>query len=155
MQKFLALTTLVAAAHAAELLTTADVIPANANGPADGIDNKLDTALNMGKDRNYYKKGHYDFDSSLKHATDAEIRPLCSVEGAEGMVDTQGPSDQCCRTYDYVGYEGNHRDWCLFANYDPATWMSTPERYYDLDQLGWHNDISSWKCGNKVQIEMC
>jgi hypothetical protein len=130
MQKFLALTTLVAAAHAAELLTTADVSPANANGPADGIDKERDTSgLGMDSDanRDHYKRGYYDFDSSLKHATDAEIRPLCSVEGAEGMVDTQGPSDQCCRTYDYVGYEGNHRDWCLFAAYHEDTWMSTPE----------------------------
>jgi hypothetical protein len=33
--------------------------------------------------------------------------------------------------------------------------MSTDEKQYDLDQLGWHDDISSWKCGDKVQIEMC
>jgi len=33
--------------------------------------------------------------------------------------------------------------------------MSTPAKQYDLDQLGWHNDISSWKCGDKVKIEMC
>jgi len=43
----------------------------------------------MGKDRNYYKKGHYDNDPNLgTNATDAEIRPLCSVEGAENVVDS-------------------------------------------------------------------
>jgi hypothetical protein len=62
MQKFLALTTLVAAAHAAELLTDAE-IDAEIEQPDLGIDGGNDTSGDgMGVGRNYYKKGHYSHD---------------------------------------------------------------------------------------------
>ena len=97
MQKFLALTTLVAAAHAAELLTTADIdatveqlVGPDFAAPDHGIDHGLDTADNMGGGRNYYKKGHYSNEGAKygTNATDAEVRPLCSVAGAPNIVDT-------------------------------------------------------------------
>jgi len=49
---------------------------------------------------------------------DGASRPLCSVAGFENEVDNQGPSDQCCRVYEYSLYKGRFRDFCLQTELD-------------------------------------
>lgn len=49
------------------------------------------------------------------------------------MVDNKGPSDQCCRTYDFIEFKGNYRDWCLYEDFDAVTWKNVAPKAYDLD----------------------
>lgn len=64
---------------------------------------------------------------------------------------------------------GRFRDFCFYkAEFvEPVTWPisdSDPTNFfspdfaaktYQLDDMGWANDINSYKCGKHVMIEMC
>ena len=45
---------------------------------------------------------------------DAATRPMCHVGGIEGTKDDQGPSDECCRVYEFANFEGRHYDFCMY-----------------------------------------
>ena len=49
---------------------------------------------------------------------DGESRPLCTIAGFENKVDNQGPSNQCCRIYEYSLYKGRFRDFCIQEDID-------------------------------------
>lgn len=92
---------------------------------------------------------------------DGKSRPLCNISGFENQVDPQGPSDQCCRIYEYSLYGGRFRDFCIqedvtadtYANWD--THKDKLFRNIQLDDYGWHNEMNSWKCGSMVWFEAC
>jgi len=94
-------------------------------------------------------------------AGDGKSRPLCNISGFENQVDPQGPSDQCCRIYEYSLYGGRFRDFCIqeevtadtFLNWDLHKDKMT--RTIQLDDYGWHNEMNSWKCGSMVWFEAC
>ena len=96
-------------------------------------------------------------------AGDGESRPLCTIAGFENKVDNQGPSNQCCRIYEYSLYKGRFRDFCIQEDLDDYCTIhdsnnggvDTLFRTIQLDDYGWHNEMNSWKCGSKVTIEAC
>lgn len=96
-------------------------------------------------------------------AGDGESRPLCTIAGFENKVDNQGPSNQCCRIYEYSLYKGRFRDFCIQEDLDNycsihaanSGGVDTLFRTIQLDDYGWHNEMNSWKCGSKVTIEAC
>ena len=96
-------------------------------------------------------------------AGDGESRPLCTIAGFENKVDNQGPSNQCCRIYEYSLYKGRFRDFCIQEDIENmcqihaanAGGVDTLFRTIQLDDYGWHNEMNSWKCGSKVTIEAC
>ena len=96
-------------------------------------------------------------------AGDGESRPLCTIAGFENKVDNQGPSNQCCRIYEYSLYKGRFRDFCIQENLDNYCdihdsnegGIDTLFRTIQLDDYGWHNEMNSWKCGARVSIEAC
>lgn len=45
---------------------------------------------------------------------DEKYRPMCHTGGIEKVADTEGPSDECCRVYEYEGFVGRHYDFCLY-----------------------------------------
>lgn len=49
---------------------------------------------------------------------DGETRPLCNIGGFENQIDNQGPSDQCCRIYEYSLYKGRFMDFCIQEDLD-------------------------------------
>jgi hypothetical protein len=97
---------------------------------------------------------------------DGSSRPLCYIAGFENQTDNQGPSDQCCRVYEYNHFMGRFRDFCFMQKvYDPPTaangFVSNFEdaafndKVYQLDDMGWANDINSFKCGKHAYLELC
>ena len=44
---------------------------------------------------------------------DGESRPLCAIAGFENKEDPLGPSDQCCRIYEYSNFKGRFIDFCV------------------------------------------
>jgi len=92
---------------------------------------------------------------------DGKSRPLCNIAGFENMVDAQGPSDQCCRIYEYSLYQGRFRDFCIQEDVTDATFANWDlhkeklSRTIQLDDYGWHNEMNSWKCGSMVWFEAC
>lgn len=92
---------------------------------------------------------------------DGKSRPLCNISGFENQVDPQGPSDQCCRIYEYSLYGGRFRDFCIQEDVTDDTfknWDLHKEKLFrniQLDDYGWHNEMNSWKCGSMVWFEAC
>ena len=84
---------------------------------------------------------------------DGASRPLCSIAGFENQVDAQGPSDQCCRVYEYSLYKGRFRDFCLQTKLEECN--AQIHRQIALDDYGWHNEMNSWKCGASVGMNLC
>ena len=83
---------------------------------------------------------------------DDKYRPMCNVGGILDQVDTEGPSDECCRVYEQTDYRGRRYDFCL---YDVDNAGDEYSKYWQADTYGWHNEISSYKCGDKVGIRLC
>lgn len=92
---------------------------------------------------------------------DGKSRPLCNISGFENQVDPQGPSDQCCRIYEYSLYGGRFRDFCIQEDVTDDTFKNWDDhkdklfRNIQLDDYGWHNEMNSWKCGSMVWFEAC
>ena len=92
---------------------------------------------------------------------DGRSRPLCNIAGFENQVDPQGPSDQCCRIYEYSLYGGRFRDFCIQEDVGPETFANWDAhkaklfRNIQLDDHGWHNEMNSWRCGSMVWMEAC
>jgi len=92
---------------------------------------------------------------------DGSSRPLCNISGFEDQVDPQGPSDQCCRVYEYSLYSGRFRDFCIQYDVTEDTYKNWDDhkdklfRNIQLDDYGWQNEINSWKCGSMVWFEAC
>ena len=92
---------------------------------------------------------------------DGRSRPLCNIAGFENQVDPQGPSDQCCRIYEYSLYGGRFRDFCIQEDVGPETFANWDAhkaklfRSIQLDDHGWHNEMNSWRCGSMVWMEAC
>ena len=92
---------------------------------------------------------------------DGKSRPLCNISGFENQVDPQGPSDQCCRIYEYSLYGGRFRDFCIQEDVTDDTfknWDLHKDKLFrniQLDDYGWHNEMNSWKCGSMVWFEAC
>lgn len=74
-----------------------------------------------------------------------------------GFIDQQdniGPSNQCCRIYEYSARTGNFRDFCIqteikrFDPNDPNAIVNEYDpsltRLIQLDDYGWHNEMNSW-----------
>ena len=60
------------------------------------------------------------------------------------------PTDYCCRIYELQDFYGRYYDLCYrkplsSGDYDIFT----------LSKFGWHEEVSSWKCGAKVEMMMC
>ena len=85
---------------------------------------------------------------------DKKYRPMCHTGGIENTPDTEGPSEECCRVYEYANFEGRHYDFCLY-NVDSFGDDECPEKYWQADTYGWHNEITSFWCGEKVGIRLC
>ena len=85
---------------------------------------------------------------------DEKYRPMCHTGGIENVPDTEGPSDECCRVYEYENFVGRHYDFCLYDVSDED--KECPyEKYWQADTYGWHNEITSFWCGKKVGIRLC
>lgn len=65
-------------------------------------------------------------------------------------MDYGGPSDFCCRIYESVQWQGRYYDLCAGAGFG-----ANKPTEYDLTAEGWDNEVSSYKCGDKVGIMMC
>lgn len=83
---------------------------------------------------------------------DEQNRPMCHVGGIEDESDEEGPSPECCRVYEYEGFRGRQYDFCL---YDVDEHECPHEKYWQADTYGWHNEITSFWCGEKVGIRLC
>ena len=46
---------------------------------------------------------------------DEKYRPMCNVGGILDQVDTEGPSDECCRVYEQDNFMGRRYDFCLYG----------------------------------------
>ena len=116
--------------------------------------------------------GHYTEDDELtkmiwsdqvgvEPVGDGKSRPLCNIAGFENQVDPQGPSDQCCRIYEYSLYSGRFRDFCIQTDLTDDifnNWDANREKLFrtiQLDDYGWQNEMNSWKCGSMVWMEAC
>ena len=77
---------------------------------------------------------------------------MCHVGGIENEPDTQGPSPECCRVYEYSNFVGRQFDFCL---YDVDAQTAPYQKYWQADTYGWHNEVNSWWCGDKVGIRIC
>ena len=122
--------------------------------------------------REVIEEGEYTTDEELNNMVwgdgegsepvgDGRSRPLCNIAGFENQVDPQGPSDQCCRIYEYSLYGGRFRDFCIQEDVGPETfanWDAHKAKLFrdiQLDDYGWHNEMNSWKCGSMVWLEAC
>ena len=77
---------------------------------------------------------------------------MCHVGGIEDEVDTEGPSAECCRVYEFAGFKGRQYDFCVYDIHDrPETYS----KYWQADTYGWHNEINSYWCGDDVAIRIC
>lgn len=77
---------------------------------------------------------------------------MCHVGGIEDEVDTEGPSAECCRVYEFSGFKGRQMDFCV---YDIVDRPETFAKYWQADTYGWHNEINSFWCGADVAIRIC
>lgn len=77
---------------------------------------------------------------------------MCHVGGIDTAPDTEGPSPECCRVYEYAGFVGRQFDFCL---YDVAQHTVPYQKYWQADTYGWHNEINSYWCGSDVGIRLC
>jgi len=83
---------------------------------------------------------------------DDMYRPMCNVGGILDQVDTEGPSDECCRVYEQENFMGRRYDFCLYGVDDHGDDYT---KYWQADTYGWHNEINSYHCGRKVGIRLC
>ena len=83
---------------------------------------------------------------------DEKYRPMCNVGGILDQVDTEGPSDECCRVYEQDNFMGRRYDFCLYGVDDHD---DNYQKYWQADTYGWHNEINSYHCGRKVGIRLC
>lgn len=88
----------------------------------------------------------HDVDKSKDEFT----QPLCAIGGQQGHLDYGGPSDFCCRIYESIGWMGRYYDLCAGDGFG-----ADRPTFYDLMAEGWDNEMSSYKCGEKVGIMMC
>jgi len=45
---------------------------------------------------------------------DQKERPMCHIGGIEDEPDLEGPSQECCRVYEYADFKGRQYDFCLY-----------------------------------------
>lgn len=75
---------------------------------------------------------------------------MCAIGGKQSHQDDEKPTDYCCRIYEMRNFYGRYFDVCY--NLDLAS--GNPDTF-DLPKYGWHEEVSSWKCGAKVEMIMC
>ena len=84
-----------------------------------------------------------------KKGTDEFTQPLCAIGGNRNMQDNEWPTTWCCRIYELPSYTGRYIDLC---NQDKLHESKTS---FPLKNLGWVGELSSFKCGEKVGIDIC
>ena len=74
----------------------------------DGITGRGDTQEGADTRKNVLQYEGVDLDE------DEKTRPMCHVGGIDSEPDTQGPSPECCRVYEYGDFIGRQYDFCLY-----------------------------------------
>lgn len=71
--------------------------------------------------------------------------------GKEGIIDKTWPVEDCCRFYSDTLFRGRYIDFCK------ADSGGEDKNFFDLlvsEYRPWDNEVSSWKCGDKVGVDM-
>ena len=96
---------------------------------------------------------HYDYaNKKIEHHDiaadqDAHTQPMCAIGGEQTHSDTEKPTDYCCRIYELPNFYGRYYDTC----YRKPLASDEPD-IFELSKFGWHEEVSSWKCGAKVEM---
>ena len=93
---------------------------------------------------------------------DAKTQPICGLP-ADGTrpFDRPLPQDNCCHIYELRNMYGTYFNICNddddgLGNPMVAYLDSMPGSYNEEnDRWTWDNEVSSWKCGKRVDITLC
>jgi len=111
-----------------------------------------DAITGRGASEGATENGTLDMEEVLSYedapTEDLKTRPMCKVGGEAEVVDDSVPGERCCRAYEDINYKGFFMDFCLYN-------FKSTEQYWQLDILGWHNEIGSWRCDETVSIKIC
>ena len=100
----------------------------------------------------------------IVNETDALTQPLCGLPGdGTRPYDRTPPLDNCCRIYELKNMYGTYFEICNWGEDEEE--RNEPMVAF-LDSLDgskndaknvwtWDNEVSSWKCGKRVDIKLC
>jgi len=122
----------------------------NLNDDLDMIDGTKTTYDKLHIDMSEYDGQDIDA-SHFIDADDESSKPICYMGGKEGIIDSTWPVETCCRFYSDTLFRGRYIDFC---KHDSG---SNDKNFFDLllsEYRPWDNEVSSWKCGEKVGVDM-
>ena len=140
MQQYFAVALLAALTQATRIQQSDGAIQENYPTPDS-------TVTGVDQDIDYYRRDMTFLDGT--RTGDAETQPLCAIAGNQGEPSHEMPSDFCCRVYELPDFVGRYMDFC---STDRSHKLST---HFDLLTYGWIEEVSSWKCGHRVNIWAC